>query len=185
MKTVVRLGGACAALLAVTLTVPAASAADGTVLKGYTPFATIDVAGVRVDKEASDETKQIIAADAEVATAAANVCGSGYTISVRAARYGTYGTTYTWTNGKITGDNAYYDRPICAVFFNDTGSAHYMRLKLADNYTSTPDVEDSGTFSSYAGPLYQNRGYCGTAYSNMKIGGKNVVDNYLTVGACN
>ncbi|WP_265295582.1 hypothetical protein [Streptomyces sp. SHP 1-2] len=60
-----------------------------------------------------------------------------------------------------------------------------MRLKLADNYTSIPDVEDSGTFSSYAGPLSRNRGYCGQAYSNMKIGAENVVDNYLTVGACN
>ncbi|MDI3101944.1 hypothetical protein QJ054_33460 [Streptomyces sp. AN-3] len=185
MKTAVRFGGVCAALLAVTLTVPAASAADRTEPKGSAPLATIDVAGLKVDKEASDETKQIIGADAGAAAAAANVCGSGYTISVRAARYGTYGTTYTWTNGKVTGDNPYYDRPICAVFFNDTGSAHYMRLKLADNYTSTPDVEDSGTFSSYAGPVYQNRGYCGRAYSNMKIGGTNVVDNYLTVGACN
>ncbi|MFB6552239.1 MULTISPECIES: hypothetical protein [unclassified Streptomyces] len=167
-----------------TLTVPAASAADRAEPKGNTPLAAIDVAGVKVDKEASDETKQIIAADTGAATAAANVCGSGYSISVDAARYGNYGTTYTWTNGKKTGDS-YYDRPICAVFFNDTGAAHYMRLKLADNYTSTPDVEDKGTFSSYAGPVYQNRGYCGQAYSYMKVGSKVVVDNYLTVGACN
>ncbi|MFH8242644.1 hypothetical protein [Streptomyces sp. NPDC018321] len=184
MNTALRLGGVCAALLAVTMTVPAASAADRGQPKGSTPLATMDIKGVKVDKQATDETKEIIAVDASAAAAAANVCGSGYTISVRAARYGTYGTTYTWTNGKTTGDS-YYDRPICAVFFNDTGTAHYMRLKLADNYTATPDVEDAGTFSSYAGPLYQNRGYCGRAYSNMKIGGENVVDNYLTVGACN
>ncbi|WP_326590880.1 hypothetical protein [Streptomyces brevispora] len=81
--------------------------------------------------------------------------------------------------------SSYSDRPICAVFFNDTGAAHSMRLKLSTNYTSIPDVEGSGTFSSYAGPLYQNRGYCGQTYSYMKAGTKVVVDNYMTVGACN
>jgi hypothetical protein len=184
VNTAARLGGLCAVLLAVTMTAPTASAADRAEPKGSTQIETIDIKGVEVDKQATDETKKIIAVDASAAAAAANVCGSGYTVSVRAARYGTYGTTYTWTNGKTTGDS-YYDKPICAVFFNDTGTAHSMRLKLADNYTSTPDVEDSGTFSSYAGPLYQNRGYCGQAYSYMKVGSTVVVDNYLTVGACN
>ncbi|MFI6653575.1 hypothetical protein ACIBI8_39015 [Streptomyces sp. NPDC050529] len=184
MKTSVGFAGICAVLLAATVAVPAASAADRPEPTGNASIATVDVKGVQVDKQASDATKQIVAADAKVAAAAANVCGTGYTISVSAARYGTYGTTYTWTNGKTTG-SSYYDKPICAVFFNDTGVAHSMRLKLADNYTDTADVEDSGTFSSYAGPVYQNRGYCGKAYSYMKIGTSVVIDNYLTVGACN
>lgn len=162
----------------------AASAADLTEAKGNTPIATMDVEGVQVDKQATDETKQIIAASPEVAAAAANACGSGYTISVSAARYGTYATAYTWTNGKTTGDS-YNDKPICALLFNDTGVAHYMGIRLKDNYTSTPDVEDFGTYSSYAGPVYQNKGYCGQAYSYMKVGSTVVVDNYLTVGACN
>ncbi|MFJ4439783.1 hypothetical protein [Streptomyces sp. NPDC088923] len=176
MRAATRLGGVAAALLALTLAVPAASAAE-------TPTATVSIQGVAVDTQASAETKRIIAADAGVAAAAANVCGAGYTTSVSAARYGTYGTTYTWTNGKTTG-SSYYDRPICAVFFNDTGTAHSMRLKLSDNYTATPDVEDSGTFSQYAGPLYQNKGYCGQTYSYMKIGSTVVVDNYMGIGAC-
>lgn len=184
MKTSVRLAGICAVLLAATVSAPAASAADAADPVSSTPIATMDIQGVQVDKQASDTTKRIVGADAKVAAAAANVCGSGYTISVSAARYGTYGTTYTWTNGKTTG-SSYNDKPICAVFFNDTGVAHSMRLKLADNYTATPDVQDSGTFSTYAGPVYQNRGYCGQAYSYMKVGTKVVVDNYLTVGACN
>ncbi|MFC5954785.1 hypothetical protein ACFP51_09875 [Streptomyces pratens] len=166
------------------MTAPAASAAGQAEPKGNTPIETMDVKGVKVDKQATNETKQIIAANAEVAAAAANVCGSGYTISVTAARYGTYGSTYTWTNGKTTGDS-YYDKPICAVFFNDTGAAHSMGIRLKDNYTSTPDTEDFGTYSTYAGPVYQNKGYCGRAYSYMKVGSKVVVDNYLTVGACN
>ncbi|MFJ8885279.1 hypothetical protein ACIRJR_17990 [Streptomyces sp. NPDC102402] len=184
MKFSTGLAGISAALLVATLAAPTASAADGTASTGGAPVATVTIQGITVDKQASDTTKSIVAADAEVAAAAANACGTGYTISVSAARYGTYGTTYTWTNGKTTG-SSYYDKPICAVFFNDTGVAHPMRLKLADNYTSTADVEDSGTFSSYAGPLYQNRGYCGQAYSYMKVGTTVVVDNYLTVGACN
>ncbi|MFE3826400.1 hypothetical protein [Streptomyces sp. NPDC059092] len=184
MKTVVRFASICAALLAVTMTAPAASAADQAQPKGNASVETMRVKGVEVDTQATDETKQIIASNPEVAAAAANVCGSGYTISVSAARYSTYGSTYTWTNGKTTGDS-YYDKPICAVFFNDTGVAHSMGIRLKDNYTSTPDVEDFGTYSSYAGPVYQSKGYCGQAYSYMKVGSTVRVDNYLTVGACN
>ncbi|MEU9882445.1 hypothetical protein [Streptomyces phaeochromogenes] len=172
------------ALLAVTMIAPAASAADRSGPEANTPVEVVDVGGVKVDAEASAETRQIIESDTAVAIAAANVCGSGYTISTGAARYGTYGTAYTWTNGTTTG-SSYYDKPICAVFFNDTGTAHYMGVRLKDNYTATPDVEDFGTYSSYAGPVYQNKGYCGQAYSYMKVGSSVVVDNYLQVGACN
>ncbi|MER5555061.1 hypothetical protein ABT001_25885 [Streptomyces sp. NPDC002793] len=166
------------------MTGPAASAADQAEPKGNTSIATVDVKGVHVAEQASDETRQVIASDPKVAAAAANVCGSGYTISVSAVRYSTHGTTYAWTNGKTTGDS-YNDKPICAVFFNDTGVARSMGIRLKDNYTSTPDVEDFGTYSSYAGPVYQNKGYCGQAYSYMKAGSTVVVDNYLHIGACN
>ncbi|MGW6395109.1 hypothetical protein ACWFR1_32435 [Streptomyces sp. NPDC055103] len=134
--------------------------------------------------EANAEGRSLVESNVEVAAATANVCGSGYTISTGAARYGTYGTTYTWTNGTETG-SSYYDRPICAVFFNDTGYTRYMGIRLNDNYTSTPATENFGSFSSYAGPVYQNRGYCGKAYSYMKVGSQVVVDNYLQVGSCN
>ncbi|MYS32038.1 hypothetical protein GTW38_35045 [Streptomyces sp. SID7804] len=144
----------------------------------------MEIQGIKVERQATAETKRIIESDARVAAATANVCGSGYTISTGAARYGTYGTTYTWTNGTTTGDS-YYDKPICAVFFNDTGYTRYMGIRLKDNYTSTADVEDFGAYRSYAGPVYQKRGYCGKAYSYMEIGGTAVVDNYLTVGSCN
>jgi predicted N-acyltransferase len=114
-----RLGGVYAALAATTIP-STASAAEQPALKGGMAIQATDV---KVAKTASDETRRIIAADAGVAAAAANVCGSGYTISTGAARYGTYGTTYTWTNGTTRGDR-YYDKPICAVPFNDIGSAH-------------------------------------------------------------
>ncbi|MET9806858.1 MULTISPECIES: hypothetical protein [Streptomyces] len=146
---------------------------------------TVELAGGKgLRIEAAAEGRSLVESRVEVAAAAANVCGAGYTISTGAARYGTYGTAYTWTNGTTTG-SSYYDKPICAVFFNDTGTAHYMGVRLKDNYTATPDTQDFGTFGSYAGPVYQNRGYCGQAYSYMEVGGKAVVDNYLQVGACN
>ncbi|GGP51589.1 hypothetical protein ACWDY7_22210 [Streptomyces calvus] len=184
MKTAIRLGSACAVLLTALLVAPAASAADLSGAKADRSAGIVEIQGIKVERQATAETKRIIESDARVATATANVCGSGYTISTGAARYGTYGTTYTWTNGTTTGDS-YYDKPICAVFFNDTGYTRYMGIRLKDNYTSTADVEDFGAYRSYAGPVYQKRGYCGKAYSYMEIGGTAVVDNYLTVGSCN
>lgn len=184
MKNVMRLGGVCTALLAMAAMAPAASALPSSGGSGAQRIEVVDVEGVQVAKDATAATKQIIRSDAAVALAAANVCGSGYTISTGAARYGTYGTAYTWTNGTTTGTRI-YDKPICAVFFNDTGVAHSMGVRLADNYTDTPDVQDFGTYGSYAGPVYQNKGYCGQAYSYMKVGSTVVVDNYLGVGSCN
>ncbi|MFI2640837.1 hypothetical protein [Streptomyces sp. NPDC018610] len=184
MKTAsIRVGVAAAVLLGLMTAVPAASAAEGPALKANAPVATLDINGIKVAKGASAETKSIIGADAVAATATANVCGSGYTISVGAWRYGTNGTTYTWTNG--TSGSGYYDKPICAVFFNDTGASRYMGVRLRSNYTADPAAEDFGTYGSYAGPVYQKRGYCGTVYSYMKdSSGKAVVDNVQTVGAC-
>ncbi|MFE7976740.1 hypothetical protein [Streptomyces shenzhenensis] len=142
--------------------------------------------GLSVAAKAASGTEEVLKADTAAAVAAANVCGSGYTISVSAARYGTYGTAYTWWNGTYSGSNTLYDRPICAVFFNDTGITHYMGVRLKDNYTATADTEDFGAFSQYAGPVYQSKGYCGQAYSYMEDAtGKVLVDNYLSVGTCN
>ncbi|MDH6696167.1 hypothetical protein ACIQKE_09560 [Streptomyces griseoviridis] len=182
MKNVSRLGGCCAALLALVTFASTASAAEPS--DDGPRIEVVDVAGVQVARQASAGTRPIIASAPAVAVAAAGVCGAGYTISTGAARYGRYGTAYTWTNGRTTGGR-YYDKPICAVFFNDTGAAHSMGVRLKDNYTATPDVEDFGTYSSYAGPVYQNKGYCGRAYSYMKVGNAVVVDNYLAVGTCN
>ncbi|WP_030546638.1 hypothetical protein [Streptomyces albus] len=164
---------------------PVASAAGQPEPGPTAPVRTVDIGGVEVDKQASAETKRIIEADTGAATAAANVCGSGYSISTGAVRYGTYGTTYTWTNGTSTG-SSYYDKPICAVFFNDTGYTKYMGVRLRSNYTADAPKEDFGAYRSYAGPVYQKRGYCGKVYSYMKSSsGTDLVDNTFTVGSCN
>ncbi|MFE2940762.1 hypothetical protein ACFXKG_17135 [Streptomyces sp. NPDC059255] len=184
MNTAVRLGVTAVAMLGLMATMPTASAAGQSAPTVNQPIETIDIKGIKVDKEASEESKQIIESNAAVAVAAANVCGTGYTISTNAVRYGTYGTTYTWTNGTTSG-SSYYDKPICAVFFNDTGASKSMGVRLRSNYTADAPAEDFGTYSSYAGPVYQKRGYCGTAYSYMKSGSTVVVDNIFTVGSCN
>jgi hypothetical protein len=176
-----------AALVALFAAAPPASAA-GAEDPGSKPAEAIEIvtiSGVKVDKEASAETRRIIRADLGAAAAAANVCGTGYNISTGAWREGTYGTTYTWTNGRTTG-SSYYDKPICGVFFNDTGATRYMGVRLRSNYTSDASKEDFGRYSTYAGPVYQNRGYCGTVYSYMKdSNGRVVVDRVHTVGSCN
>ncbi|MFJ9855419.1 hypothetical protein [Streptomyces sp. NPDC101150] len=189
MSRVIRTVAVTAALAGAVL-VPSAAASAATpgpdTAAATVQFAGGSANGLTMAPEAPKGTKAVLEANPSAAAAAANVCGSGYTISVSAARYGSYGTVYTWTNGKTSGPNAYYDKPICGVFFNDTGAARYMGIRLNDNYTATPAVEDFGTYSTYAGPVYQNRGYCGTVYSYMKQpNGTVVVDNKLGVGACN
>ena len=131
------------------------------------------------------EGKALLQADTTMTAAAANVCGSGYTISAGAARYGSNASLYLWWNGKYSGSNKLYDKYICGVLFNDTGSARYMGIRLKDNFTDTPHAEDFGTFSTYAGPVYQKRGGCGEAYSYMKSGSNVVVDNTYTMPGCN
>ncbi|GAA2921434.1 hypothetical protein GCM10020221_17070 [Streptomyces thioluteus] len=116
------------------------------------------------------------------------MCGAGYNVSVYAERMPSptqrYATLYLWTNGQETGPR-YYDKPICAVLANDTGAKQSMGIRLKSNYTDDAAREDFGTFGTYAGPVYQNRGYCGTAYSYMKVGGRVVIDTVRGVGACN
>ncbi|MFH8724907.1 hypothetical protein [Streptomyces termitum] len=170
--------------LALGLTAVTATSA-GAAPTGGPSAGVVDLKGAKgLRIEAKAEGRALVEADLEAAAATANVCGSGYTLSTGAARYNNYGTTYTWTNGTTTG-SSYDDRPICAVFFNDTGVTRYMGIRLQDNYTSTPDTQDFGSYGSYAGPVYQERGYCGWAYSYMKVGSTVVVDNLLHVGQCN
>lgn len=167
------------------MTAPGASATDRAVPKGNAPIETIDVKGVKVHKQVSDAAKEIIAANASAAAAAANVCGDGYTISAGAARYGNNASLYLWWNGKYSGSNKLYDKYICGVLFNDTGYTRNMGIKLWSNYTADPVKEDFGYYKTYAGPVYQKRGGCGKAYSYMLDGTGVVVDNYYTMSGCN
>lgn len=155
---------------------------------GDAPKAPTTVGSVQFAPKASAKTKSIVAAAPRAAAAAGNVCGADYNQSVYAERLPSatarYATLYLWTNGKESGPS-YYDKPICAVLWNDTGAKQYMGIRLKDNYTDTPHTENFGTFSTYAGPVYQNRGWCGEVYSYMKKGGSVVIDTVRGVGSCN
>ncbi|MFE5818179.1 hypothetical protein [Streptomyces sp. NPDC056479] len=138
--------------------------------------------------QATKADRSIVAANPQAAARAATVCGSGYTKILTAKRLPNdstrYATVYVYTDGSTTGPRI-YDKPTCGVLHNETGSAQYMGIRLKDNYTDTPDDEDFGTFSTYAGPVRQKKGYCGEVYSYMKKGGRVVIDNISSVGTCN
>ncbi|MFI7409025.1 hypothetical protein ACIBU0_10200 [Streptomyces sp. NPDC049627] len=138
--------------------------------------------------QASRSTRSLVAANPGVAVRAATVCGAGYTEILTARRLpndsARYATVYVYTDGSTTGPHI-YDKPTCGVLHNETGSAQYMGIRLKDNYTDTPHDEDFGTYSTYAGPVRQKRGYCGEVYSYMKKGGRVVIDSIDAVGNCN
>jgi hypothetical protein len=166
---------AAVALSAFGLAAPQASAVDG-------PTAKVTLAA-----KASAKTKSIVESNPQAAAAAATVCGAGYTQIIVAERLPDarrYATVYVYTNGTTTGPR-FYDKPTCGVLHNETGSAQSMGIRLSDNYTATADDEDFGTFSTYAGPVRQNKGYCGEVYSYMKMSGRVVVDRVIRVGSCN
>lgn len=189
-KKSIRVGVAAAAVMGTVLVTPA-SAADKPAPPNK-PIQTVGVQGakgLKVDKEAPGKTKRILESNTRLATAASNACGSSYTISTGAWRLPSsttrYGTLYTWTNGTTTGSSI-YDKPICALFFNDTGYTKYMGVRLRSNYTADAPDEDFGAYSQYAGPVYQKRGYCGKAYAYMEASnGTVLVDAIRTVGSCN
>jgi hypothetical protein len=43
-----------------------------------------------------------------------------------------------------------------------------MKLQLCDNFTDTPCDVDQGTFSHFAGPVWQRPGGCGTVTALME-----------------
>ncbi|MEU7134993.1 hypothetical protein [Streptomyces sp. NPDC046261] len=183
-KTAIRVTVAATTMATLGIAVPQTAMA----VTGEAPKAPASVGSIQFSPKASAETKSVVAAAPQAAAAAGNACGAGYTQSVYAERLPSsttrYATLYLWTNGKETGPS-YYDRPICAVLWNDTGAKQSMGIRLKDNYTSTPHTENFGSFSTYAGPVYQNRGYCGEVYSYMKKGGRVVIDTVRGVGSCN
>ncbi|GAA5019239.1 hypothetical protein GCM10023335_47720 [Streptomyces siamensis] len=73
----------------------------------------------------------------------------------------------------------------CRAGLDETGSARSTGIRPKDDHTATPDDEDLGTFSTYAGPVRRKKGYRGKVYSYMKTGGRVVIDSCSGVGSCN
>ncbi|MGK5632002.1 hypothetical protein [Streptomyces sp. URMC 123] len=120
---------------------------------------------VQISREANEPTRAIAAAAPAAAAAAANVCGTGYTLyyAERLPDERRFGTLFIYTK-----PGAGNDQPVCSIFDNNTGVAKYMKIKLCSNYIADGCKEDSGTFSQYAGPVYQKRGGCGKVTAIMK-----------------
>ncbi|MHC0430862.1 hypothetical protein ACX6XY_11815 [Streptomyces sp. O3] len=148
---------------------------------------TVSAENVPVSGLASEGTRKAVEQKPQRALLSGVVCGSSYPTLVHAERLpypsNRKATVYIW-QGKTTGPN-FYDKAICATLWNDTGKRHKVEARLCSNYTSDGCDTNSGWFSSYAGPVYQKRGYCGTMRSRMWIDGKMVVSRINRVGWCN
>ncbi|WP_327325000.1 hypothetical protein OG735_22665 [Streptomyces sp. NBC_01210] len=151
-RNTARLAVAATAVAALTVAVPPAFAAE-------------DPTGTDVDMsvEASKETREFAAANPGEVAAAANACGSGYTLT-RAIPLpvGTdprlrLATVFTY-NSQAGG---------CLIFDNNTGRAQSMTAKVCDGYPGTKCDSDSGTFSEYAGPVYTKYPVCATVTAKM------------------
>ncbi|MGW6455705.1 hypothetical protein ACWF94_07205 [Streptomyces sp. NPDC055078] len=118
-----------------------------------------------ISPEAKSPTRAIAADDPEAAVAAAGVCGAGYTLyyAERLPDERRFGTLFIYTK-----PGAGNDQPVCSIFDNNMGVAKWMKIKLCSNYIADGCTTDSGTFSQYAGPVYQTRGGCGKVTAIMK-----------------
>ncbi|MEK2479544.1 hypothetical protein [Streptomyces noursei] len=129
---------AVAAVAALGITAPQASATDG----------SSAVTAVAISPKASKETRAVAAAEPKAAQYTANLCGAGYTLWM-AQRLpdadNRMGTLFLYDNGD--------DTAACAIFDNNTASAKYMKLQLCENQVTPKCSVDEGTYSQYAGPV--------------------------------
>lgn len=182
MSTILRstvgaaLASAAAAVL--TLTAPQASAADR-------PAATDRpaAADVKVVPQASAETKAFAKANPGPTAAAANVCGTGYSLNKAIPLpEGTdpgmrLATLFSYINNSGKG---------CAILDNNYGAAQYMYLKVC-KVDGTGCDTDTGNFSEYAGPVYVSSIACAPVTAKMGKTSSSLYINYKSdyVFACN
>ncbi|MFD5077827.1 spore-associated protein A [Streptomyces sp. NPDC058371] len=103
---------------------------------------------------AAPRTTAVAAADATAQAAYNGVCGTGYTV-IDSTPVPDKGTVYV-TYNKTTGKN-------CAVSIrNNPGTPVWMAVSLnIDAGRGAPSVTDSGSYSTYAGPIYLDaKGQC-------------------------
>ncbi|MFC8421094.1 hypothetical protein ACFUN7_09475 [Streptomyces sp. NPDC057236] len=122
---------------------------------------------IRIGSGVDAESVAYAQAHPERVQAMANLCGAEYDTITLALRLPTE-TNRLGTLWVYGGNGAASNQNTCSVFDNNTGGAKWMKLQLCDNYTSTPCAVDQGTFSSYAGPVWQKPGGCGTVTALMK-----------------
>ena len=123
------------------------------------------------------------------AHATGSICG-GYTNIVYANRYNDskgnpMATIYVYTKGSAV-DQYQTTTPTCAIFYaegNYSGESKYMGVTLCSDYIGVPCTTNHGNFKSYAGPVYQARGGCGTVTYDMKnTAGTTIVSDSSALG---
>ncbi|OOO06197.1 hypothetical protein OAory_01018580 [Aspergillus oryzae] len=111
--------------------------------------------------------------NADLATRAATICGSGYELNKAIPLpKGTdpkqrLGTLYTYI-GKDKG---------CAILDNNVGKAQYMYVGVCDLNGKHCD-KDSGAFSQYAGPIYISNFACAPLVAKMGQSSKSLYIDY-------
>ncbi|OPC79217.1 hypothetical protein B4N89_34710 [Embleya scabrispora] len=144
-------------------------------------------AAVEISAGADAATRSVAAADPAAVKAAAVVCGNGYILE-NAFRLpdasNRLGTLFTYRIPSP--DNIPDNDPTCAIFDNNTSGSKWMKLKLCSNWIADGCAEDSGNFSSYAGPVYRARGGCGKVYAIMRTsaGGTVLIDAIRNATNC-
>ncbi|MFC1417652.1 hypothetical protein [Streptacidiphilus cavernicola] len=123
------------------------------------------------------------------AHATGSICG-GYTNIVYANRYNDskgnpMATIYVYTKGGAV-DQYKLTTPTCAILYAEgaySGESKYMGVTLCSDYVAVPCTTDHGTYKSYAGPVYQAHGGCGSVTYVMKnTAGTTIVSDSSALG---
>ncbi|WP_327370811.1 hypothetical protein [Streptomyces sp. NBC_01217] len=166
---------ALAVIAVVALAAPQASAAER-------PSASSENAAVQVAETADATTRAIAQSDPQAVAAAANVCGTGYTLSKGIPLpLGTdpqlrLATLFAYENGGKG----------CAILDNNVGASRYMYLKVC-KVDGTGCDTDTGNFSEYAGPVYVSSFACAPVTAKMGTSSSSLFINYSSdyVFPCN
>ncbi|MEU3556028.1 hypothetical protein [Streptomyces fragilis] len=142
-----------------------------------------------VSAKASSQTKAFAEDNAELVSAMATVCGSGYSLTAADPMpLGVdpgmrLGTLFNYENSGSTS--------ACAILDNNTGATRYMVLESCPStgpeHSDFCDV-DKGDFSQYAGPTYTStqgiNGRCWSHFTYMKnrTTGVTVFNSGMTYG---
>ncbi|MDV9170398.1 hypothetical protein R6V09_09645 [Streptomyces sp. W16] len=130
---------------------------------------------VPVAKTADAATRAIAKADPQPASAAATVCGTGYSL-FRAVPL----PEGTDPNQRLAMLFSYENNGKgCVILDNNVGKSQYMYLHVC-KVDNTGCSTDSGNFSEYAGPLYVASAVCAPVTAKMGATSSSLYINYAT-----
>ncbi|MFC9503474.1 hypothetical protein [Streptomyces sp. NPDC057002] len=159
LRTALRAAASATVLSAAVLTAPQAVA--------------VEQPSVPLSAKADAETVALAQAEPAAAAAAANVCGTGYTLRkgvplpVGTDPAERLGTLFSYENGGKG----------CVILDNNVGKAQYMYVQICKVGGTSCDV-DSGNFSEYAGPVRVSSFACAPVTAKMGSTSSSLYINY-------